>query len=159
MKTTDLCDEYGDKVMVADPIGFRHFGGRTTFSGLIETVKCFEDNSLVRAALEQSGRGKVLVIDGGGSLRCALLGDNLAALAHRNEWTGILVHGAIRDAAAVAVIDIGVVALDTNPRRSAKNNEGSANVLVNFAGINFEPGHTVYVDVDGIVTSATPLTC
>ncbi len=157
MKTTDLCDEHGDKVMVADPIGFRHFGGRTTFSGLIETVKCFEDNSLVRATLEQNGRGKVLVVDGGGSLRVALIGDNLAALARHNEWAGILVHGAIRDAADVATIEIGVVALATNPRKSAKNNEGDVGVLVHFAGINFEPGHTVYVDADGIITSETPL--
>lgn len=158
MKTTDICDAYGDVVRVAEAIGLRHYGGRTTFSGLIETVKCFEDNSLVRATLEKNGQGKLLVVDGGGSLRCALLGDNIAALAERNGWAGVLVHGAIRDAADVATIGIGVMALGTNPRKSAKNNEGSVNVLVHFAGINFVPGHIIYIDIDGIVTSETPLT-
>lgn len=158
MKTTDICDAYGDVVRVAEVIGLRHYGGRTTFSGLIETVKCFEDNSLVRAALEKNGRGKVLIVDGGGSLRCALLGDNIAALAEGNEWAGVLVHGAIRDTADIADIDIGIMALGTSPRRSAKNNEGSANVLVHFAGINFVPGHTIYADMDGIITSERALT-
>lgn len=158
MKTTDICDAYGDAVRVAEVIGLQHYGGRSTFSGLIETVKCFEDNSLVRAALEKNGRGKVLVVDGGGSLRCALLGDNMATLAEGNEWAGIVVHGAVRDASDLADIGIGVMALGTNPRRSAKNNEGSANVLVHFAGINFVPGHTIYVDLDGVITSEMALT-
>lgn len=157
MKTTDLCDEYIDQLQVADSIGFKHFGGRREFHGQIETVKCHEDNSLVRAALERNGRGKVLVVDGGGSLRCALLGDNIAELAQKNEWAGVLVYGSIRDSQAVSALDVGVVALGTNPRKSAKRNEGTVNVAVHFAGISFVPGHTVYIDADGIITSETEL--
>jgi regulator of ribonuclease activity A len=153
MKTTDLCDEYGDQISVADPIGFRHFGRRQSFYGEIATVKCYEDNSLVRAALQENGRGKVLVVDGGGSLRCALLGDMLAALAQRNEWSGILIYGAVRDAEALATMDMGVIALATNPRRSDKKNEGTAAVPLQFAGIYFIPGRYLYADQDGIITS------
>jgi regulator of ribonuclease activity A len=153
MKTSDICDEYGDQVSAGDPIGFQHFGGRNEFYGQIETVKCFEDNSLVRAALERSGRGKILVIDGGGSLRCALVGDQLAALALKNEWRGMLVYGCIRDSEALSGLDIGVVALSAHPRKSAKKNEGSANLSVHFAGIRFCPGQYLYIDLDGIVTS------
>jgi regulator of ribonuclease activity A len=157
MKTTDLCDEFGDQVYVADPIGFRHFGRQHSFYGQIKTVKCYEDNSLVRAALVENGRGKVLVVEGGGSLRCALLGDMLAALAQKNEWNGILIYGAVRDTEALATLDIGVMALATNPRRSEKKNEGTADVPVNFAGIYFIPGRYLYVDEDGIVTSKNNL--
>jgi regulator of ribonuclease activity A len=157
MKTSDLCDEYGDQIQVADPIGFKSFGGCNEFFGRIETVKCYEDNSLVRAALEQNGKSKVLVVDGGGSLRCALLGDNVAALAQKNEWSGILLFGCIRDSEAVSALDIGIVALGTNPRKSAKNNEGTANVSVHFAGMDFIPGYHVYIDSDGIVTSEKEL--
>ena len=157
MKTTDLCDENREQVQVADSIGFRHFGGRSTFWGQIATVKCYEDNSLVKAAVSQNGRGKVLVVDGGGSLRCALLGDIVAALAQQNEWAGVLIYGAIRDSEAVAAIDIGVVALSTNPRKSGKKNEGTANIPLHFAGIQFVPGQFIYLDADGIVTSAAAL--
>jgi regulator of ribonuclease activity A len=153
MKTTDLCDEYGDQVSVADPIGFKHFGRPQSFYGQIATVKCYEDNSLVRAALMENGRGKLLVVDGGGSLRCALLGDMLAALAQKNEWSGLVIYGAVRDAEALAALDIGVMALATNPRRSAKNNEGTAGVPLHFAGVYFIPGRYLYADQDGIITS------
>ena len=157
MKTTDLCDEYGGQVQVAEAIGFRHFGGRKTFWGQIVTVKCYEDNSLVRVAVSQNGRGQVLVVDGGGSLHCALVGDIIAGLAQQNEWAGLLIYGAIRDSEDVAAIDIGVAALGTNPRKSGKKNEGTANIPLYFAGISFVPGHSIYVDADGIVTSAAAL--
>jgi regulator of ribonuclease activity A len=157
MKTTDLCDEYGDRVHVADPIGFRSFGGRKEIIGQIETVKCHEDNSLLRAAVEKNGKGKILVVDGGGSNRCALLGDNIAAIAHQNEWNGIVIYGFIRDSEAISKIDIGIVALGTNPRKSAKKNEGSTNIVLHFANTDFVPGNFIYIDQDGIITSEKEL--
>jgi regulator of ribonuclease activity A len=157
MKTTDLCDEFGDQVNVAEPLGFNSYGGRNAFSGQIETVKCHEDNSLVRSAVAAPGSGKVLVVDGGGSLRCALLGDMLAAMAQKNNWAGIVIYGCIRDSELIATLDIGVVALNTNPRKSEKRNTGLANLTLRFAGISFVPGQYVYVDQDGIVTSEQAL--
>jgi regulator of ribonuclease activity A len=153
MKTTDLCDQYADEVRVLEPIGFQSFGGRREFHGQIETVKCYEDNTFVRATLEKDGMDKVLVIDGGGSHRCALLGDNIAELAYQNHWNGILVYGYIRDSIAVSKIDIGVIALGTNPKKSAKDNVGITNIMVSFAGVDFIPGEFVYVDEDGVVVS------
>ena len=157
MKTTDLCDEYGDRVTTADPIGFKHFGGRHTFHGQIETIKCHEDNSLVRTAVGASGVGKVLVVDGGGSLRCALLGDLLADMAVKNNWAGIIVYGCIRDSEVIGTLELGVMALATHPRKSEKRNIGLSNVNVQFAGANFIPGQYVYADLDGIIVSAQPL--
>jgi regulator of ribonuclease activity A len=157
MKTTDLCDKYGDQLRVAEPIGFRSFGGRREFHGQIETVQCFEDNTFVRSTLEKEGTGKVLVVDGDGSNRCALLGDNIAGLAHRNHWNGIIVFGYIRDSAAVSAIAIGVIALGTNPKKSAKDSLGTMNLTVRFADVDFVPGEFVYVDEDGIVVSDSEL--
>ena len=157
MKTTDLCDKYGHELRVMEPIGFKSFGGRNEFQGQIETVKCFEDNTYVRAALENDGTDKVLVVDGGASNRCALLGDNIAELAHQNHWNGIIVFGCIRDSIAVSGIDIGVLALGTNPKKSAKDKVGTANISVSFAGVDFIPGEFVYVDEDGAVVSKTQL--
>jgi regulator of ribonuclease activity A len=157
MKTTDLCDKCGEDIKVLDPIGFRSFGARTEFHGQIETVKCYEDNTFVRAALEKDGTGKILVVDGGGSNRCALLGDNIADLAYKNKWNGIIVYGYIRDSVAVSKIDIGVLALGTNPKKSAKNKEGAVNLTVHFAGVDFIPGEFVYVDEDGAVVSKNEL--
>ena len=156
-KTTDLCDNYPDKVRIAEPIGFKDFGGVKLFSGKIETVKCFEDNSLVRKALEQNGEGKVLVVDGGGSMRCALLGDMLGDLGVKNKWNGIIVYGCIRDSAAMATLPLGVKALNTNPLKSNKRNEGQQNIPVHFAGIDFTPGEFVYCDEDGIIVSKESL--
>ena len=156
-KTTDLCDAHADKIQVAEPIGFKDFGGNKNFNGKIETVKCFEDNSFVRKALEQNGEGKVLVIDGGASMRCALLGDMLGDLAIKNKWSGIIVYGCIRDSVAIANLALGVKALNTIPLKSNKRNEGQQNIPVNFAGINFIPGEFVYCDEDGIITSPKPL--
>lgn len=152
-KTTDICDEYPDKVRVTAPIGFKDFGGRKSFHGIIHTVKCFENNPLVRNALEQKGEGKVLVIDGGASLNCALLGDMLGELAIKNKWNGILVNGCIRDAAALAKLDLGVKALNTNPLKSGKKNQGEENIPVSFADVNFNPGEFIYCDEDGIIVS------
>ncbi len=157
LKTTDLCDSYTDKVHVAEPIGFKHYGGAKLFNGIIETVKCFEDNSLVRKALEQPGEGKILVVDGGGSMRCALLGDMLGELGVKNKWSGIIIYGCLRDSAAIATLQLGVMALATIPLKSNKRNEGQQNIPVRFAGVDFMPGEFVYCDEDGIIVSKESL--
>jgi RraA famliy len=156
--TADLYDAHADRVQVALPV-FRDYGGRKTFNGRIATVKVFEDNSLVRAALDQQGDDRVLVVDGGGSMRCALLGDMLAQLGKDNGWNGIIVHGCIRDSAVIATIDIGVKALGANPRKSIKKGAGDRNLPVTFAGVTFTPGHYVYADEDGIMISGEKLVC
>lgn len=154
--TADLCDKHIDKLQVVEPI-FIDFGAQACFEGEICTLKVFEDNTLVRAALEKDGAGKVLVIDGGGSLRCALVGDNLAALAIENNWRGLVVYGCIRDSKQIAEMEIGVKALNTNPTKSVKRNEGQENIEVRFAGVDFKPGAYLYADEDGIVVSETQL--
>lgn len=153
---TDLCDEFSDHLQIADPI-FTDFGGALGFAGPMSTVKCFEDNSLVRTALEEPGEGRVLVVDGGASDRCALLGDNLAQLAIDNEWSGILVYGCIRDSADISQMDVAVKALNTHPKKSFKKNTGERDVPVRFAGISFMPGDWVYADLDGVVVSESEL--
>lgn len=150
--TAELYDVHGEDLRVAAPI-FRDFGGTVAFAGEVATVQVFEDNSLVRAALEEPGAGRVLVVDGGGSLRCALVGDMLAELGCKNGWVGIVVYGCIRDAAPIAVRDIGVKALATNPRKSLKKGEGARGVPVRFAEIVFQPGDYLYADRDGIVVA------
>ena len=157
LKTTDLCDNHPEKVRIPEPIGFKDFGGTKLFNGKIETVKCFEDNSFVRKALEQNGEGKVLVVDGGGSMRCALLGDMLGELGVKNKWNGIIVYGCIRDSAAMATLELGVKALNVIPLKSNKRNEGQQNIPVHFAGIDFTPGEFVYCDEDGIIISKEEL--
>lgn len=156
LKTTDLCDAHPDKVRVAEP-GFNDFGSLIDFYGSIHTVKCHEDNSLVRKALETDGTGKVLVVDGGGSMRCALLGDMLGDLAIKNKWNGIIVYGCVRDSAALALLPLGIKALDTIPLKSNKRNEGQENITVHFAGVDFVPGEYVYCDADGIIVSKDKL--
>ena len=155
-KTPDLCDAHEGKVSVVAPL-FRRYGGARAFCGTIATVKCFEDNSLVRDALGKAGQGKVLVVDGGGSLRCALVGDQLALLAHRNGWAGIVVHGCIRDSEDIEQVQIGVRALATHPRKSVKRGLGEADVAVTFGDVSFVPGHHLYADADGIIVSPEPL--
>lgn len=150
--TTDLSDTH-PAAQVCDPV-FRDFGGRKAFFGPIKTLKLFEDNSLVRAKLEQPGQGRVLVVDGGGSLRCALLGDQLARLAVKNGWAGVLVYGCIRDAEVIATLDVGVKALATHPRKSEKRGSGLEDEIVRFAGVSFESGHWLYADLDGVIVSA-----
>ena len=148
--TADLYDEYGEKLQVVQPC-FNDYGGRKIFHGSIVTVRVFEDNTLVRAALEENGEGKVLVVDGGESMRCALAGDMLAQLGKDNGWSGIIISGCIRDSAVIATIDIGVKALATNPRKSVKKGAGDRDIPVTFAGVTFNPGHYLYADQDGIV--------
>lgn len=156
MKTTDICDAYEDEVQVAVPL-LRDFGGTGAFSGPISTVRVYEDNALVRAILSEQGRGRVLVIDGGGSLRCALVGDLLATLGQQNGWAGILINGCVRDSAELAAIPIGIKALAACPRRSAKRGAGTRDAPLHFAGIGFVPGHYLYADVDGIVVAKRKL--
>jgi regulator of ribonuclease activity A len=148
--TADLCDEFGAEVRVAEPV-FRDWGGTIAFAGPIETVRVFEDNALVRQVLETHGRGRVLVVDGGGSLRTALVGGNLAALAHRNEWTGLLIHGCVRDSEELRTVPVGLKALATVPRRSGKRGEGEQGVAVTFAGLTFTRGCHLYADRDGVI--------
>lgn len=154
--TTDLCDQFDDKIQALEPI-FRSYGGRTRFSGRIATLKLFEDNSLVREALGENGQGKVLVVDGGGSLRCALLGDQLGELAVKNGWEGVLIYGCVRDSVALAALPLGVRALNTHPRKSVKLGAGQRGVRVNFAGVALSPGHWLYADEDGVIVSADAL--
>jgi regulator of ribonuclease activity A len=154
--TTDLCDKYSDMVKVAEPI-FRNFGGKTIFGGAISTVKVYEDNVLVKEALSSPGHGQVLVIDGSGSYRCALVGDLLAQLAVDNGWSGIIVYGCIRDSAAIATIQIGLKALNTHPLKSTKHGRGDRDIPITFAGITFFPQHYVYADADGIIVAERSL--
>jgi len=153
LKTTDLCDAYGDDVEVLSPL-FQDYGGTRTWGGPISTVRVFEDNGLVRRALEEPGAGRVLVVDGGGSMRCALLGDVMAALAQGNGWAGVLVYGCVRDIEDLADIPIGVKALNTHPRRSIKQGVGERDVAVTFGGVIMNPGQWLYADPDGVVVAA-----
>jgi len=156
VRTADLCDEHGDRLRVVAPM-FRDFGGVAAFHGRIATVKVFEDNLLVRAALSRDGTGSVLVIDGGGSLRTALVGDQIARLACDNRWAGIVINGCIRDSVEIGRIAIGVRALGTNPARPAKTGAGEAMVPVSFGGVIFVPGEHLYADEDGVVVAASRL--
>jgi regulator of ribonuclease activity A len=150
--TADLWDEHETVLSCVDPI-FNHFGNKKVFSGKITTIKLFEDNSLVRKQLESDGKGKVLVIDGGASLRCALIGDQLAALAIQNNWEGIIVNGCIRDSQVINSMNIGIKALNTSPVKSVKRNIGEIAIPVKFGGITFISGDYIYADADGILLS------
>jgi regulator of ribonuclease activity A len=156
LQTTDLCDAYPDQVRIAEPI-FRSFGGASHCHGPIATLKIFEDNGLVRQLLDTPGDGRILVIDGGGSLRCALLGDQLAALAVHNGWAGVVVWGCIRDSVAIGAMPLGVFALATHPQKTVKKCLGETAIRVHFAGIDFRPGDWLYADPDGLIVSTTPL--
>ena len=155
-KTADLCDEYSDSLQICEP-GCSDFGGRQRFFGQISTITCFEDNSLVREAVAEPGEGRVLVVDAGGSMRCAMLGDLLAAKAVAKGWAGILMYGLIRDSADIAAMDLGVKALGTHPLKSVKKGVGERDVVVRFAGVSFVPGAYLYADEDGVLCSETPL--
>lgn len=155
-KTADLCDEHASAVEIAEPI-FRDFGGQKSFHGPIATLKVFEDNTLVRQALETAGEGRVLVVDGGGSTRCALVGDVLAQLAVDHGWAGLVVYGCIRDSAAIAELPLGLKALHAVPNKSQKRGEGQRDLPVRFAGVTFKPGHYLYADSDGVIVAAEPL--
>src|SRR5690606_22859401 len=150
--STAICAARYARLRTASPIFF-DCGCRRFFGGPVTTVKVFEDNSLVRQALEEPGEGRVLVVDGGGSMRCALLGDQLAAMAQCNGWAGVVVYGCIRDSADIARIDLGVKALQTHPLRSVKKGVGERDVPVTFAGITIRPGDYLYADEDGVVVA------
>lgn len=161
MHTADLLDAHEDqlrqgRLRVVAPM-FRSFGARAAFRGPIATLKLFEDNSLVRKTVAQPGVGRVLVIDGGGSLRCALVGDQLAQLAATNGWSGLVVYGCIRDARAIAGMEIGVLALGTHPLKTVKKDIGDADIPVAFGGVTFEPGEYLYADEDGVIVSVSDL--
>lgn len=156
IKTADLYDEYPSEVRVAEPL-FQTYGAAVAFGGPVSTVKVEDDNVLVRQALEEPGEGRVLVVDGAGSLRCALIGDRLAQLAYDNDWAGIIVYGCIRDSREMASIPLGVKALQTNPAKSAKRGIGEREVMVTFAGVVFLPGYYVYADEDGILVAEREL--
>ncbi|NLR75993.1 ribonuclease E activity regulator RraA [Leeia aquatica] len=155
-QTADLCDAWSEQLQIACP-GLRHFGGMQQFQGPIATLKLFEDNSLVRSTLETPGEGRVLVVDGGGSLRCALLGDQLGELAVRNGWAGLVIHGCVRDSVALGRLPLGVYALASHPLKSHKRGEGQSGLTVQFAGVRFTPGEQVYVDADGLLVARQAL--
>lgn len=152
----DLCDGYPELVRVAEPL-FKTYGGRHSFGGEIVTIKCYEDNSLVAEEVEKPGAGKVLVVDGGGSTRCGLFGDNLAQKAADNDWEGIVIYGCIRDVDIVSRINVGVQALASNPLKSIKRNVGLLGEVLRFAGIEFIPGEFTYGDNNGLLVSASEL--
>lgn len=154
--TPDLCDDYANELQVLKPL-FTEYGGSGNFSGEIITIKCFEDNSRVKETRASDGRGKVLVVDGGGSLRCALMGDMLAAIAEKNGWQGVIINGCVRDVEILKRIDIGVRALNCHPLKSNKRNEGQLNLPVHFAGVSFKPGQYLYADENGMVVAQTGL--
>ena len=147
--TADLLDEHADTALVC-LIQFRSFGA-PSFDGAIATVRCDEDNVLVREQASRPGDGRVLVIDGGGSLRCALLGDSIAALAHGNGWAGVVVNGCVRDTVALDELGLGVKALGSNPRPSRKGGAGDVGVPVSFGAITFTPGARLVADEDGVI--------
>jgi regulator of ribonuclease activity A len=148
--TADLVDEYGDRAAVCE-LQFRQFGGIGAFEGVIGTVRCYEDNVLVKQRVSEPGNGRVLVVDGGGSLRVALVGDILAGLAADNGWTGLVIHGGVRDVAALGTLALGIKALGSNPRASEKKGAGDVDTPVTFGGVTFRPGAILYSDEDGIV--------
>lgn len=156
LKTADLCDEHAEQLQIADSI-FYDFGGRRSFHGVISTLKVMHDYALFRRTLESPGASSVLVVDGGGSTKRALMGDKMANLAIQNGWAGVIVFGAIRDREELSQIDIGVKALATCPIRGESKGLGHSDILVRFAGVTFTPGHYLYADADGIIVATKPL--
>ena len=154
--TPDLCDQYPELVRVVEPM-LSNFGGREQFCGQITTIKCFEDNSLVKQLVGTSGEGRVIVVDAGGSLRRACLGDMLAEQAASNGWAGLIIYGCIRDVDQIRATDIGVQALGVHPMKTAKKGVGELNIPVTFGGVTFAPKDYVYADNNGIILSAQPL--
>jgi regulator of ribonuclease activity A len=157
--TCDLCDAHKGSTdgsfRVLPPV-FRNFGGRAKFAGPVVTVKCFEDNSHVKALLESPGNGQVLVVDGAGSLRRALVGGNIGAAAAKNGWAGVVVDGCVRDVAELAACDVGIRALALMPLPTERRNEGQRNLPVQVQGVWVRPGDWLYADEDGIVVMAGP---
>ena len=157
MSTADLYDVHGDRLQSCDT-QFRQFGGRREFDGIVATVRCFQDNSLLKSILGTPGDGRVLVVDGEGSLHTALTGDVIGQLAVDHGWAGLILHGAVRDSVALRSLPIGIKALGTNPRKSGKTGAGERDVTVEFGGAVFSPGDHVWSDDDGVVVlPADPL--
>jgi regulator of ribonuclease activity A len=155
--TADLIDAYAE-VLQSCALQFRNLGGHARFGGPIRTLKVFQDNTIVRATLSTPGDGAVLVVDGAGSLKTALVGDLIAGLGVANGWAGLIVHGAIRDSVAIGALPLGLKALGTNPVKSGKTGAGEADVPVTFGDTTFTPGHWLYSDEDGIVVAPHRLT-
>ncbi|MGW1676265.1 ribonuclease E activity regulator RraA [Saccharopolyspora sp. NPDC002376] len=155
LATADLADREGPEVRSCD-VQFRDIGGRAAFEGRIRTVKCFQDNALLKEILSTPGDGQVLVIDGQGSLHTALMGDLIAELGRSNGWSGAIINGAVRDSAVLAEMDFGVKALGTNPRKSTKTGEGVADEVIELGGVQFVPGEYVVADHDGVVVITAP---
>ncbi|BCJ87226.1 ribonuclease E activity regulator RraA [Effusibacillus dendaii] len=155
-KTADLCDEFSEELQVCE-IGFQSYGGNRRFSGPIATLQVYEDNVLVRQALETLPAGTVLVVDGGGSKRCALLGDVLGAIAESRGLAGVIINGCARDVADLALQKIGVLAIGSNPLKSKKEGKGKRDVVLEFGGVKWTPGHFVYADEDGVILSPRAL--
>jgi regulator of ribonuclease activity A len=151
--TADLADEIGPEIRSCDT-QFIQFGGRAEFSGRITTIRCFQDNLLVKQTLSEPGNGSVLVVDGGASVHTALVGDIIAGRGVANGWSGVIVNGAVRDSAILRTLDIGVKALGTNPRKSTQTGTGDRDIPVEFGGVTFVPGDMLYSDHDGIVVRA-----
>lgn len=152
LSVPDICDRFIDEIVVFDPV-FRDFGAKRKFCGEIVTIRCFEDNSLLGETVRSPGRGRVIVVDGGGSLRRALLGDLLAAAAVENDWRGLLINGAVRDVEILETIDLGVKALAACPVKTDKRGEGQLEVPLRFAGAQLEPGQFLYADANGVVVA------
>jgi regulator of ribonuclease activity A len=152
----DLCDDHPDLVQVAQPV-LQHYGARRTFHGRIATLRCFEDNALLKATLQTPGAGQVLVVDGGGSLRHALFGDKLAAFTIENGWAGVVINGAVRDVETLAKLPVAVRALGVIPLRPARAGLGVRDLPVSFAGVTFTPGQWLYGDENGVIVSASEL--
>lgn len=150
MSTADLYDEHGDALASCD-VQFRQFGAVSGFSGPAVTVRCHEDNALLKSVLSEPGAGRVLVVDGGGSLHTALMGDLIAGLAVSNGWAGVVIHGAVRDVAVLRTMALGIKALGSNPRKSTKTGAGERDVPVTFGNATFGPGDLVHSDDDGVV--------
>jgi regulator of ribonuclease activity A len=153
VSTADLYDEHGEALQSCE-LQFRQFGGRVTFSGPAVTVRCHQDNALLKSILSEPGEGRVLVIDGGGSLHTALMGDLIAGLGVSNGWAGVVINGAVRDVAVLRTLDLGIKALGSNPRKSGKTGAGDRDVPVGFGGITVHPGDRITSDDDGIVVLA-----
>ena len=154
--TTDLYDDHADKASTCSA-QFRDFGALRSFSGPIRTVKCRNDNQLLRTLLGEQGEGAVLVVDGDGSTEVALLGDMLAARGSNNGWSGLVINGAVRDSAELAGIEIGIKALGVNPAKSSKTGAGEVDIPVIFGGATFQPGNWIYCDQDGVLVSPMPI--
>lgn len=157
ISTPDLCDAHPERVQVLEPM-LHSFGGRRSFGGEIRTVKCYEDNSYVKQCLAEPGAGRVLVVDGGGSVRRALMGGDVATMAVDNGWAGVIIYGCIRDIDEIVEIDLGVWALGVVPMKTRKRNIGELDVPLNFGGVNFHQGDWVYADNNGVIIADGELT-